>query len=141
MFRAYSSRTRPALAPNRAAPGSACTSQELSSSATEGESGSRVRLGTARRSSSRFRAPRRHPAGSIDHEQSKVLLLVHGDTAAARQSVQAVNLHRFTFSRTVRRCPEDAALDVIRSLTLRTGRASSASVKRKDETQCCPCEQ
>src|SRR5262245_59331504 len=30
------------------------------------------------------------PAGSIDHEQSKVLLLVHGDTAAARQSVQAV---------------------------------------------------
>jgi hypothetical protein len=30
------------------------------------------------------------PAGSIDHEQSKVLLLVHTDTAAARQSVQAV---------------------------------------------------
>jgi len=30
------------------------------------------------------------PAGSIDHEQSKVLLLVHADTAAARQSVQAV---------------------------------------------------
>jgi Protein of unknown function (DUF3574) len=29
-------------------------------------------------------------AGSIDREQSKVLLLVHGDTAAARQSVQAV---------------------------------------------------
>ena len=29
-------------------------------------------------------------AGSIDHEQSKVLLLVHADTAAARQSVQAV---------------------------------------------------
>ena len=28
--------------------------------------------------------------GSIDHEQSKVLLLVHADTAAARQSVQAV---------------------------------------------------
>ena len=28
--------------------------------------------------------------GSIDHEQSKVLLLVHPDTAAARQSVQAV---------------------------------------------------
>ena len=25
------------------------------------------------------------PAGSIDHEQSKVLLLVHPDTAAARQ--------------------------------------------------------
>ena len=32
----------------------------------------------------------RTPAGSIDHEQSKVLLLVHPDTAAARQSVQAV---------------------------------------------------
>ena len=30
------------------------------------------------------------PAGSIDREQSKVLLLVHGDTAAERQSVQAV---------------------------------------------------
>jgi Protein of unknown function (DUF3574) len=30
------------------------------------------------------------PAGSIDREQSKVLLLVHGDTAAARQSVQEV---------------------------------------------------
>ena len=30
------------------------------------------------------------PTGSIDREQSKVLLLVHGDTAAARQSVQAV---------------------------------------------------
>jgi len=30
------------------------------------------------------------PAGSIDHEQSKVLLLVHPDTGAARQSVQAV---------------------------------------------------
>jgi hypothetical protein len=29
-------------------------------------------------------------AGSIDREQSKVLLLVHGDTPAARQSVQAV---------------------------------------------------
>jgi hypothetical protein len=29
-------------------------------------------------------------AGSIDHEQSKVLLLVHADTAAARQSVQSV---------------------------------------------------
>ena len=28
--------------------------------------------------------------GSIDHEQSKVLLLVHADTAAARQSVQTV---------------------------------------------------
>jgi Protein of unknown function (DUF3574) len=28
--------------------------------------------------------------GSIDHEQSKVLLLVHPDTVAARQSVQAV---------------------------------------------------
>jgi hypothetical protein len=32
----------------------------------------------------------RNPAGTIDHEQSKVLLLVHPDTAAARQSVQAV---------------------------------------------------
>jgi len=30
------------------------------------------------------------PAGTIDHEQSKVLLLVHADTAAARQAVQAV---------------------------------------------------
>jgi hypothetical protein len=30
------------------------------------------------------------PAGSIDREQSKVLLLVHADTAAARQSVQDV---------------------------------------------------
>jgi hypothetical protein len=32
----------------------------------------------------------RTPTGSLDHEQSKVLLLVHPDTAAARQSVQAV---------------------------------------------------
>ena len=32
----------------------------------------------------------RTPAGGIDHEQSKVLLLVHPDTAAARQSIQAV---------------------------------------------------
>ena len=32
----------------------------------------------------------RTPAGSIDHEQSKVLLLVHPETAAARQSVQAI---------------------------------------------------
>jgi len=30
------------------------------------------------------------PVGSIDREQSKVLLLVHADTAAARQAVQAV---------------------------------------------------
>jgi Protein of unknown function (DUF3574) len=30
------------------------------------------------------------PAGSIDREQSKVLLLVHADSAEARQSVQAV---------------------------------------------------
>jgi len=30
------------------------------------------------------------PTGSIDHEQAKVLLLVHADTASARQSVQAV---------------------------------------------------
>ena len=29
-------------------------------------------------------------AGTIDHEQSKVLLLVHPDSPAARQSVQAV---------------------------------------------------
>jgi hypothetical protein len=32
----------------------------------------------------------RTAAGNIDHEQSKVLLLVHPDTAAARQSVLAV---------------------------------------------------
>jgi uncharacterized protein DUF3574 len=32
----------------------------------------------------------RTAAGSIDHEQSKVLLLVHPETAAARQSVRAV---------------------------------------------------
>ena len=32
----------------------------------------------------------RTPSGSIDHEQSKVLLLVHPDTTAARQSVLAV---------------------------------------------------
>jgi hypothetical protein len=32
----------------------------------------------------------RSPAGSIDHENSKVLLLVHPDTPAARGSVQAV---------------------------------------------------
>ena len=32
----------------------------------------------------------RTPAGTIDHEQSKVLLLVHPDTPAARQSVQTV---------------------------------------------------
>jgi uncharacterized protein DUF3574 len=31
-----------------------------------------------------------NPVGSIDREQSKVLLLVHGDTPAERQSVQAV---------------------------------------------------
>ena len=30
------------------------------------------------------------PDGNLDHEQSKVLLLVHPDTAAARQSVLAV---------------------------------------------------
>jgi hypothetical protein len=30
------------------------------------------------------------PSGSIDREQSKVLLLVHADTAPARESVQAV---------------------------------------------------
>ena len=40
----------------------------------------------------------RTPAGSIDHEQSKVLLLVHTDTAAARQSVLAViDAYRKTF--------------------------------------------
>ena len=40
----------------------------------------------------------RTPSGSIDHEQSKVLLLVHPDTAAARQSVQEViEMYRKTF--------------------------------------------
>ena len=40
----------------------------------------------------------RTPAGTLDHEQSKVLLLVHPDTAAARQSVQAViEAYRKTF--------------------------------------------
>ena len=40
----------------------------------------------------------RTPAGSIDHEQSKVLLLVHPDTASARQSVLAViEAYRKTF--------------------------------------------
>ena len=40
----------------------------------------------------------RTPAGSIDHEQSKVLLLVHPDTVAARQSVLAViEAYRKTF--------------------------------------------
>ena len=40
----------------------------------------------------------RTPAGGIDHEQSKVLLLVHPDTAAARQSVLAViDAYRKTF--------------------------------------------
>jgi hypothetical protein len=32
----------------------------------------------------------RTPAGTLDHEQSKVLLLVHADTGEARQSVQAL---------------------------------------------------
>jgi hypothetical protein len=32
----------------------------------------------------------RTPAGTIDHEQSKILLLVHPDTTEARQSVLAV---------------------------------------------------
>ena len=32
----------------------------------------------------------RTPAGNLDHEQSKVLLLVHPDTTAARESVLAV---------------------------------------------------
>ena len=40
----------------------------------------------------------RTSTGSIDHEQSKVLLLVHPDTATARQSVQAViDAYRKTF--------------------------------------------
>jgi hypothetical protein len=40
----------------------------------------------------------RTPAGTIDHEQSKVLLLVHADTPAARQSVLAViEAYRKTF--------------------------------------------
>jgi hypothetical protein len=40
----------------------------------------------------------RSPAGTIDHEQSKVLLLVHPDTAAARQLVLAViEAYRKTF--------------------------------------------
>ena len=40
----------------------------------------------------------RTPAGTIDHEQSKVLLLVHLDTVPARQSVQAViEAYRKTF--------------------------------------------
>jgi hypothetical protein len=40
----------------------------------------------------------RTPAGSIDHEQSKVLLLVHPDTTAARQLVLAViESYRKTF--------------------------------------------
>ena len=40
----------------------------------------------------------RTPAGTIDHEQSKILLLVHPDTAAARQSVQSViEAYRKTF--------------------------------------------
>ena len=38
------------------------------------------------------------PAGSIDREQSKVVLLVHADTAPARESVQAViQAYRKTF--------------------------------------------
>lgn len=32
----------------------------------------------------------RSPTGTIDHERSKVLLLVHPDTAAARQAINAV---------------------------------------------------
>ena len=40
----------------------------------------------------------RTPAGTIDHEQSKVLLLVHPDTTPARQSVQSViEAYRKTF--------------------------------------------
>ena len=38
------------------------------------------------------------PAGSLVHEQSKVMLLVHPDTAAARQSIAAiVEAYRKTF--------------------------------------------
>ena len=40
----------------------------------------------------------RSPAGSIDHENSKVLLLVHPDTPVARAAVQAViERYRKTF--------------------------------------------
>ena len=40
----------------------------------------------------------RTPAGSLDHEQSKILLVVHPDTAAARQSVLAIiEVYRKTF--------------------------------------------
>ena len=40
----------------------------------------------------------RSPAGTIDHERSKVLLLVHPDTAAARQAIHAVvKAYRKTF--------------------------------------------
>jgi len=40
----------------------------------------------------------RTPAGTIDHERTKVLLLVHPDTPAARQSVRAViDAYRTTF--------------------------------------------
>jgi len=40
----------------------------------------------------------RTPSGTVDHEQSKVLLLVHTDTAAARQSVLAlIEAYRKTF--------------------------------------------
>src|SRR3954470_15979558 len=40
----------------------------------------------------------RTPAGSIDHEQSKVLLLVHPDTAAARHLVlEVIEAYRKTF--------------------------------------------
>ena len=40
----------------------------------------------------------RTPAGTVDHEQSKVLLLVHPDSSAARQSVLAViEAYRKTF--------------------------------------------
>jgi hypothetical protein len=40
----------------------------------------------------------RTPTGTIDREQSKVLLLVHADSAAARQSVQAlIESYRKTF--------------------------------------------
>jgi uncharacterized protein DUF3574 len=45
------------------------------------------------------RAQWQTPAGTIDREQSKVLLLVDSDTAAARQAVQAViQAYRKTFN-------------------------------------------
>ena len=40
----------------------------------------------------------RTPAGTLDHEQSKVLLVVHADSAAARQSIQSlIEVYRKAF--------------------------------------------